>query len=249
MPYLESWRFTPILYIALLLAVSGCSTDPLTHRSRPMLFTQSKEAEMGGKDFRELLKDPKVAVIADGSSQQRVSQIFARLVDVAKRSAYEEQARALEWEVVLIDNDKERASISFPGGKTAVYTGLLAFAVSDSELVGALGYNIATVLARHGGERMSRSVLSQIAMLGTIGAPTEQKKEDPALDRKLKAEADRIGLLLAADAGYDPNEVLSMWVKMFGPGPRLDALREYLPEAKIHRKNAQLPTVPPIDPQ
>lgn len=233
MSYLDSWSSTLILFIVLLLAVSGCSTDPLTHRSRPMLFTQSKEAEMGSKAFRDLLNDPKNAVIADGPRQQRVSQIFARLVDAAKSSAHGEYAKELEWEIVLIEDRRRAGCTSFPGGKIAVYTELLSFIEADGELAGAIGHCIARIVARHGGEKMSRSILSQIALLGSVGAARSRPSDDPEKAEMMEAEADRIGLLLATDAGYDPDETLRLWVKLDGPlSARKKSIEEFLPEAR-----------------
>lgn len=233
MPYLGSRHFTPVLYIVLLIAISGCSTDPLTHRSRPMLFTQSKEAEMGSKAFLEFLKDPKVAVLADASNQQRVSQIFARLVDAAKSSAYGDYARELEWEMVLIEDRREAQCTGFPGGKIAVYTELLSFTEADAELAGAIGHCIARIVARHGGEKMSRSILSQIALLGSVGAARSRSSDDPEKAKLMEAEADRIGLLLAVDAGYDPDETLRLWVKLDGPlSARKKSIEGFLQEAR-----------------
>lgn len=226
-------HFLLFLTGAIVMLV-GCSTDPQTNRSRPMLVTQSKEAELGTNAFHQFLNDPKIIIIKDTPVQERVSQVFARLVTAAKHSAYAEHANKLEWEVVLVEDARRNSTFSFPGGKVGVYTGLLPFATTDGELAGARGPSIANVLTRHAGERMSRSILNQIAMLGAIGSAAGQKNEDPALERKLKEEADQIGLLLAADAGYDPDEAFRMWVKIFGPGPRLDTLREYLPETRTH---------------
>lgn len=232
-------RFLLFLTGAIVMLV-GCSTDPLTHRSRPMLVTQSKEAEVGTKAFHQFLNDPKIIVIKDTPVQERVSQVFARLVTAAKHSAYAEHAKTLEWEVVLVEDARRSNTFSFPGGKVGVYTGLLPFATTDGELAGALGHSVASILARHPGERISKSALNQLgqSFFGPGGSSllgfSNQPAVDPALIKLHQEEADKVGILLAAEAGYDPDEAFRMWVKIFGPGPRLDTLREYLPETRTH---------------
>ncbi len=238
MPYMASTRLFLFLTTTTVLLI-GCSTVPDTDRSRPMLVTQSKEAGLGTTAFQQFLNDPKIIVVKGTPAQERVSTVFARLVKAAKNSAYAEQAKALEWEVVLVEDTRKSGAFSFPGGKVGVYTGLLPFAETDGELAGAIGHSMSSILARHAGEQISRSMLNQIKSLGAIGTSAGQKKEDPSLERKLKEEADQIGLLLAADAGYDPDDAFRMCVKIFGPGPRLDALREHLPEARTHYTASQ----------
>jgi len=214
-----------------------------------MLVTQSKEAEVGTKAFHQFLNDPKIIVIKDTPVQERVLQVFARLVTAAKHSAYAEHAKKLEWEVVLVEDARRNNTFSFPGGKVGVYTGLLPFATTDGELAGALGHSIASILARHPGERISKSVLNQLgqSFFGPGGSSllglSNQPAVDPALIKLHQEEADKVGILLAAEAGYDPDEAFRMWVNIFGPGPRLDALREYLPEARTHY-NASRAEVP-----
>lgn len=250
-------RFVFLLTGAIIMLV-GCSTDPQTNRSRPMLVTKSEEAEVGTKAFRQFLNDPKIIIIKDTPAQERVSQVFAHLVTAAKHSAYAEHANKLEWEVVLVEDARRNSTFSFPGGKVGVYTGMLPFATTDGELAGALGHSIASILARHTAERISKSNLNQLGQsvagsLFGIWSPvlglSNQPAVDPTLAQLHQDEADKVGILLAAEAGYDPDEAFRMWVKTFGPGPRLDALREYLPEARTHY-NASRSEVPLlIDPK
>lgn len=240
MAHITSARRFVLLLTGAIIMLVGCSTDPQTNRSRPMLVTKSEEAEVGTKAFRQFLSDPKIIIIKDTPVQERVSQVFAYMVTAAKHSAYAEHANKLEWEVVLVEDARRNSTFSFPGGKVGVYTGLLPFATTDGELAGALGHSIASILARHTAERISKSNLNQLGqsffglggswLLGLSNQPTV----DPTLAQLHQEEADKVGILLAAEAGYDPDEAFRMWVKIFGPGPRLDALREYLPEARTH---------------
>lgn len=223
------------------MAFFGCSTETSTQRMRPMLVTQSYETKIGTKAFQELLADSKAIVVTATLDHERVSQVFTHLTNVAKRSAYADLAKALPWEIVLLRDDFNTNSFSLPGGKVGVYTGLLLFAETDDELAGVLGHNIATILARHGGERFSRSFsdtfvdvmrIASTAFIGSPDPPPIPPKLDPKLAALHQEEADRIGLLLAADAGYAPDKAINMWVKVWGPGTRLDALRKHLPEAR-----------------
>lgn len=201
---------------------------------------------MGTKAFRQFLSDPKIVVAKDTPAPKRASEVFARLVDAAKRSVYADQAKAFAWEVVLVENDRETGNFAVPGGKVAVYSGLLPIAATDGELAGAIGNSVASILSRHGGERFSQSILTQVKQLGSFPPRpiSEEYKADPAKAKLQQEEADGIGILLTADAGYDPDEVLRMWVKTFGPGARLDALREHLPEARAHYDASRSSTAP-----
>lgn len=223
------------------MALFGCSTETTTQRIRPMLYTQSYEAKLGTEAFQQFLADSKAIVVTATPDHERVSQVFTHLTNVAKRSPYADLAKSLPWEVVLIRDDFNTNSFSLPAGKVGVYTGLLLFAETDEELAGVLGHNIATILARHGGERASRSLgdtfvevigIASTAFIGSPNPPPIPQKLDQKLVTLHHQEADRIGLLLAADAGYAPDKALNMWVKVWGPGTRLDALREHLPEAR-----------------
>jgi predicted Zn-dependent protease len=211
-----------------------------------MLVTQSYETKIGTEAFQQFLADSKVVVVTATPDHERVSQVFTHLTNVAKQSTYADLAKSLPWEIVLLRDDFKANSVSFPGGKVGVYTGLLAFAETDDELAGVLGHNIASILARHGGEQASRSFAKTLgdilalaaegALSGSTNPPTLSQELPERLDPKLVAllqeEADRIGLLLAADAGYAPDKAFNMWVKVWGPGTRLDALRKHLPEAR-----------------
>ncbi len=231
-----------LLLLLVLLMFCSCSTDPQTHRTRFMLMTQSKEIEVGAKAFRQFLSDPRIVIVTGTSAERRVSQVFDRLVNAAKHTAYADQAKQYEWEVVLVDNHDKTNSFSFPGDKVGVYTGLVSSAENDEELAGAIGHNVATILARHGGERMSQSIVNQIMRLGSL----EASDAAPEVDPRQQEEADRLGILLAADAGYDPDEAFAMCVKIIGPGPRLEALRGNLGEAKEHYDRARSRQADPI---
>ncbi len=151
----------------------------------------------------------------------------------AKRSKYGDPAKAFKWEVTVIKNDRTQNAFALPGGKIAVYTGIFPVAENESGLAAIIGHEVVHALARHGSERMSQGVLAQIGLvgasiaLGTQGfSPLTSQAAMSALgvgtqvgvllpfSRAHESEADYIGLLLAADAGYDPQEAVRVWERM-----------------------------------
>ena len=127
-----------------------------------------------------------------------------------------------------------------PGGKVAVFTGILKHTKTDTGLATVMGHEIAHALQRHGVERMSRSILDQIAQLGAIGAAAAGQSSGGAIqgllgaygvnvslpfNRKQESEADYIGLRLMSQAGYDPREAVPFWERMSGcPRQMIDKL-------------------------
>lgn len=206
-----------------------------------------------------------------------VKRVAARIVEAAKRSEYAEMAQQFQWEVVVIKDDKTANAFALPGGKMAVYTGIFPMAKTEAGLAAVMGHEVVHALARHGAERMSQGQLANIG-LQVVGAAVGLSSNNPALgqatmaalgvgaqvgvllpfSRKHESEADYVGILLAADAGYDPRESVALWERMAqmsgGGGPaeflsthpahdtRIDQLKEWMPEAMaIYQKRAQMP--------
>ena len=224
--------------------MSSCSTDPQKERSRPMLFSETKEIELGKKAFRVFLEKPNTVIMKDPLVTQQASRVFERLVDAAKASSYAKFAKQLEWEVVVIQND-QTAGVGFPAGKVGVNTGLLRYVESDDELSGAMGYLIAGILARHSAEQLSRTMIvydeteKDLAELGPVSSmKSGPKTEGPAKwEHAQREEADRIGVLLMAQAGYDPTAILRFWRRSQGPDSvRAKQVDPFIPEAVALRQ-------------
>lgn len=236
-----------LLLAVLCLGVpfSSCSTDSQTERSRPMLFSETKEIELGKKAFRVFLEKPNTVMVKDPLVTQQASRVFERLVDAAKASSYAKFAKQLEWEVVVIQND-QTAGVGFPGGKVGVNTGLLKYVESDDELSGAMGYLIAGILARHSAEQLSRTMIvydetekDQAELGHSSSAKSGPKTEGPAKwEHAQREEADRIGVLLMAQAGYDPTAILRFWRRSQGPASvRAKQVEPFIPEAvALHQR-------------
>ncbi|HEY6084170.1 MAG TPA: M48 family metallopeptidase, partial [Nitrospira sp.] len=140
----------------------------------------------------------------------------------------------------VIEDEKTVNAFCLPGGKVAVFTGILKHTKNDAGLATVMGHEIAHALQRHGVERMSRSILDQIAQLGAIGAAASGHSSGGAIqgllgaygvnvslpfNRKQESEADYIGLRLMAQAGYDPHEAVPFWERMSGcPRQMIDKL-------------------------
>ncbi|WP_447979374.1 M48 family metallopeptidase [Candidatus Nitrospira bockiana] len=249
----------------LLLAgvlLTGCITNPYTNRWQLLLVPASQERAMGAQAYAQVLNDPRIQVSHDPREVEPVRRVAARVIEAAKASKYAEAAKAFDWEVVVIKDDRTQNAFALPGGKIAVYTGIFPVAKNEAGLAAILGHEVTHALARHGGERMSHGVLAQTAVIGaTLGAASQGVNPQIAqlaggalanfgfvlpYSRKHESEADYIGLLLAADAGYDPQEAVRVWERMQqltegqppeflsthpSHGRRIKQLNEWMPEA------------------
>ena len=239
---------------------------------------------MGGQAYSQVKNDPKVKVSQDPREVEPVKRVAARIVEAAKRSKYADMAKQFQWEVIVIKDDKTMNAFALPGGKIAVYTGIFPVAKTEAGLAAVLGHEVVHALARHGGERMSEGELTNAA-LQVVGAAIGAGGTSPMLSqaamaalgagaqvgvllpfsRAHESEADYIGILLAADAGYDPRESVHLWERMAqmsrGGGPaeflsthpghetRIEQLKKWMPEAMgIYQSKQQVPSndLPPL---
>jgi predicted Zn-dependent protease len=257
----------PITLVLSLLAGStvgllACSTNPYTHRSQLLLMPESQDAQLGAQAYDQVLHDPKLKLSHDPREVDPVKRVAARIIEAAKQSKYADTARKFDWDVSVIKDDKTMNAFALPGGKIAVYTGIFPVAKNEAGLAAILGHEVTHALARHGAERMSQGMLAQAAVaIGTLGAASQGI--DPQIaelaggalaqygfilpfSRTHESEADHIGLLLAAQAGYDPHEAVHVWERMEqlskgqppqflsthpGHGTRIKQLEEWMPEA------------------
>ncbi len=289
-----SWwasRSHMLMWWGLLCSVllAGCQTNPYTNRSQFLLLPSGYMSQMGASQYSEVLQDPKVVISTDPREIEPVKRVAAQIIEAAKRSKYAESAKAFDWEVTVIKDDNTKNAWALPGGKIAVYTGIFPMAQNEAGLAAIMGHEVVHALAEHGGERMSQGLVAQFGMIaGAIALSTQGS--NPALNelamqalglgvqagvllpfsRKHESEADYIGILLAADAGYDPREAIQIWKRMAaasdGAPPeflsthpahetRIADLTKWMPEAmNVYEKApkapvAKLPSVMPSPPQ
>jgi len=250
--------FTKVILGAILaLLFIGCTKAPITGRNQLIMISPQQEMALGYQSAKEVLASEKVS--ADPQKNAMVKRIGERIAAVTNQGNY-------AWEFFVIDNDQEANAFCLPGGKVFVYTGLFKFAANDDELAAVMGHEIGHALARHGAERMSRGQLTQMGgqILGAVmqgrGNPQNTAAVMQAFgigtqlgvmlphSRTQEFEADHIGLVLAAKAGYNPQAALSFWEKFSKDG---QTPPEYLsthpaPSNRIAEIKALLPKVMPI---
>lgn len=197
-------------------------------------------------------------VITSGPQAELVTEIMERLV-AAARVESPELVDMFPWEVRLLDNDQVVNAFCLPGGKMAVYTGILPVAQSETGLAVVMGHEIAHALERHGTEAVSRQMgAGVILQILTGGEPGQMAQLAASLTnlsfgRRAELEADRSGLRYMARAGYNPQEAVAFWQRMAagaGPSPpewlsthpsnsnRIEQIEELLPEAmELYRQS------------
>jgi metalloendopeptidase OMA1, mitochondrial len=279
-------RFRTVILFSCLLSLaslSGCETNPYTGRSQFLMTSVSSEMEMGAQAYSQVKSDPKMKQSQDPREIEPVKRVAAHIIEAAKRSKYAEMAQQFQWEVTVFKDDKTANAFALPGGKIAVYTGIFPMAKTEAGLAAVMGHEVVHALARHGAERMSQGQAASIGVqvLGTaagigsgnaalgqatmaaLGAGAQVGVLLP-FSRKHESEADYIGILLAADAGYDPRESVALWERMgqmSGGAPaefmsthpshetRIDQLKQWMPEAMtIYQSKPRVPAaeLPPI---
>lgn len=258
------WNVVSVCFMVLTL--HGCETNPYTGRQQLLMTSVSEEMTMGAQAYQQVKSDPKMRQSQDPREIDPVKRVAARIIEAAKRSKYAEMAQQFQWEVTVIKDDKTMNAFALPGGKIAVYTGIFPVAKTEAGLAAVLGHEVVHALARHGAERMSQGQLTNAALqvagaavggagegglmsqaaMAALGAGAQVGVLLP-FSRKHESEADYIGILLAAEAGYDPRESVGLWERMAqfsgGGGPaeflsthpghdtRIQQLKKWMPEA------------------
>lgn len=244
--------------VLLLLALPACQTVPETGRSALSLVPQGQMRAMGAEAFADIRR--REALSPDRRARARVARVGRDIAGVAWGAT---GVRPERWQFAAFADDQANA-FALPGGYVGVYAGILALAGSDAELATVVGHEVAHVAANHGGERMSQMLL--VGLGGT--ALSVALREEPARTRQLylaafglgaqvgyllphsrqqELEADRIGLMYMARAGYDPRAAVDFWQSMEkqggggrvpdflsthpGHGQRIERLRRFMPEA------------------
>lgn len=205
-----------------LCSLSGCHSTPITGRQRVLLTPENQEIQLGLQAYQETLSTEQVS--SNQEYADLVKRVGQRIADVSQRSDY-------QWEFNLIANSSQNA-FALPGGKVAVYEGILPVCKHEAGLAVVMAHEVAHALARHGGERMTQQsavdIGKQVASKITqkqfpdkselvakyYGAATQYGVLLP-FSRKHEAEADHIGIILMARAGYDPTAAPEFW-RRFG---------------------------------
>lgn len=226
MSYSRIFIFTASALISALLI--ACTSAPETGRSQLLLISPSEEARMGFQAFQQVKSETPIA---------RNRQEWKQLQKVGRGIASVAQLPNAQWEFVLFDEPDNPNAFALPGGKVGVYTGILPITKNESGLATVIGHEVAHAVARHGAERVSQSVLIQLggtalsAALGSSsGATRDLAMQAYGLgttigvalpySRTQELEADHLGLLYMARAGYDPREAVDFWKRFQAYGQK-----------------------------
>ncbi len=243
------------------LLLSACASAPVTGRKQFMLVSEETSIAESEPAYYEILSKPAAKGKLDNDTKlnTRVKLITGRII--AQAITYRPETANWKWSIHIIDNPKTVNAWAMAGGRMALYTGLvLQVKPTDDELAQVLGHEIAHALAKHTAERMSVAIATSTAL--AIFSMTQNK---PGLaltgatlaaalainlpnSRQAETEADRIGVELAARAGYNPEAGPSLWKKMnkVGGSKPLEFLSTHpSPESRIQDLQALVPKMRP----
>jgi len=224
MQRLRSLAAVLMLTLGLGPMLVSCETAPISGRSQLILLSPGEEMKLGLQAYQEILKKERLST--DPAKTAMLARVGARIAAATGRTDF-------QWEFRLIENDKMVNAFALPGGKVAVYTGILPITRDEAGLAAVIGHEVAHATARHGAERMSQGLLVQAglaagaiaagasgrdqassrALLGALGAGATLGVILP-FSRLQETEADRLGMTYMARAGYDPRAARDLWVRM-----------------------------------
>jgi predicted Zn-dependent protease len=246
--------------LALCIAMA-CTTVPITGRKELNLVGDGTMNKLGEQTYAQELAKAKRS--SDQAANAMVQRVAKRIADAAEANFHP----GYQWQATLLDDPKTVNAWCLPGGKIAVYSGLLPITQDESGLAVVLAHETAHALAHHGAERLSRMELMQLGETGILAAVGAAKPEavqaagaalglgaqlgvELPFSRQQESEADHIGLVLMAKAGYDPSRAVDFWQRMVayskGKEPpaflsdhpsssdRVAAIQRELPEAKAN---------------
>lgn len=210
----------------LALILTGCNTVPVTGRKQLNFMSPAQEAQLGLSAFEETKKQ--VPVSKDAQVTAMVQRVGQRIAAVAGKDLPDAQ-----WEFVVFDSPEANA-FCLPGGKVGIYTGILPITKDEAGMATVIGHEIAHAVARHGGERVTRATMIQgggtLLAVGMQGANVDPRWQaisqmvygtggtllgELPHSRDQESEADRIGLIYMAQAGYPPEAAVDFW-RRFG---------------------------------
>jgi predicted Zn-dependent protease len=258
-----------VLGVVALLFLAACATVPITGRRQLSLISDSEMNAMSFTEYDKVLAESKLS--KDATATAQVKRVGAKIQGAVEKyfqqQGQSQQLAGYEWEFSLIESDEANAWC-MPGGKVAFYTGILPFTRDDTGLAVVMGHEVAHAIAHHGGERMSQQMALQLGGLALSEAVSSKPEQTRNLwmgafglgaqvgvmlpfSRSHESEADRLGLIFMAMAGYNPQEAPKFWERMSANGgaappeflsthpsdaTRIRQLNEYMAEAQPYYK-------------
>ncbi len=213
-----------LTFILLPLIIASCASSPLDRR-QVVLYSEAEMAQQGERSYRQMQQE--IPITTDERESRYAQCVAGHIIEALTDS----QRAQGNWEVTVFDQDQANA-FALPGGKIGVYNGLFDTAVNQDQLAAVIAHEVGHVLANHSNERMSQSTIRGVGVttaqiLGVSNATLELLDLGAQLglflpfNRTQESEADSIGILLMANAGFDPNQSVLLWENMsVGAGPR-----------------------------
>jgi predicted Zn-dependent protease len=260
-------KIAPLAIAAIVILFQFFSserfTNPVTGKKSHVALSTRDEAALGLASYQEVLSTSQV--LESGPEVEQAVRVTRRLAAATGASA-----KDFDWQVSVIRSPQANA-FCLPGGKIAVYTGILPITQTDAGLATVLGHEMAHATSRHGSQRLFQQNIAQIAMTGAAYSlnsydPQKRSMIMAALgagaqygvllpfSRDHETEADQIGLIYMARAGYDPRESIAFWERMSqaggnqppefmsthpSHGTRIERLKQAMPKAMEEFQNAQ----------
>jgi predicted Zn-dependent protease len=250
-----------IVVAVLYFGFTRKETTPVTHRTERVGLTEQQQMQLGSEEYRKTLRQYRNRIVSSGPGYAEVQRVAKRIEAVAAHDK-----PSFVWKVTLL-RKKEANAYCLPGGKIVVYTGILPLTRTDAGLATVLGHEVAHATAEHAAERIEREHLTKVAAAiiagGVAFTPSQYVHVLAALGvggdlatlpftRGQESEADHIGLVYMARAGYKPGAALSFWNRMLraskGKEPpeiasdhpsdqhRIEQIQKWLPEAEREYK-------------
>lgn len=264
-----------LLAVVTALVFASCGTTrtvPITGRKQNLLVSDEQVLSLSNQEYSNFMKSAKVSTnTANTAMVKRVGQNLATAVqNYLVNNGLQSEIKNFSWEFNLVQN-KEANAFCMPGGKIVVYEGLLPYTQNEASLAIVLGHEIAHAVAKHSAEQMSKQIKNQygtqilggVLQAAGVSSTTTQLAQILAqkglqfrslkYSRDNETEADRMGLIFAAMAGYDPNVAVAFWQRMsqgsssnqndmFSDHPsdakRIAAIKAEMPEALKYYKPA-----------
>lgn len=258
------------LIIAIIMLFTACSTVPITGRRQVSMLPEGLLGEMAAANYQGFMNEHTVVPSSDPRAQmvQRSGQkISGAVVNYLRDTGQARRVQEFNWEFKLVESDQVNAW-AMPGGKIAIYTGILPLTRDENGLAVVMSHEIAHAVARHGNERMSQQLLLTMGAVSLDVALREKPEQTRdlfllaygvggtlgslAYSRQHEYEADALGMIFMAMAGYDPSHAITFWERMLELSggaqvpeflsthptnkSRINAAKKFLPEAMTYYK-------------
>lgn len=257
-----------IVFLLFTVGVFSCSKVPVTGRRQMNLLPESTLMSMSLENYNKFLKENNTvsATQKDAKLVKKVGSKISHSVETyLKKTGKSKRVKNYKWEFNLV-NDNTVNAWCMPGGKVVVYSGIMPVTEGEDGLAVIMGHEIAHAIARHGNERMSQQLLVALGGVSLAVALNEKPQKTQELfllaygvgagsgvlaySRKHESEADKMGMVFMAKAGYNPENAVDFWYRMKEQtggskvpnflrthpthDKRIKKIREYLPEAMMH---------------